>query len=177
MIWRPDGVELEIERIDSVNGAQVRKLEIQSAGDTSSLRCIRATLNPAGGSFSESVRVVDVTTETLPTNLSSAVWWIARHPRLRGRTAADVVFVESATRSGTKGLPRITTAPIPDLTILNLQHETEVFRCVVDVTIVGTDGTIDVERGVELTMEYTSTDAQTQTYRLCWRGLIRKRGR
>ena len=160
-----DGVELEIERIDTVNGGQVRRLEIQSAGDTDSLRCIRATLNPAGSSFSESVRVIDVVTETLPTNLSTATWWIARHPRLRGRTAADISFVETATRSGTKALPRITLAPIADLTALNLRHELETFRCVVDITVVEGGAIKDIERGVELTLDYVATDAQTQTYR------------
>lgn len=162
-----DGVELEIERVDSINGAQIRRLEIQSAGDTESLRCIRATLNPAGGSFSESVRVIDVVTEAVPASLSDAAWWIARHPRLRGRSAADIAFVESGTRSGTHSplFPRITLAPLSDLSALNLGSEMETFRCVVDITVVDGGGAVDIERGVELTMEYVTTDAQTQTYR------------
>lgn len=173
------GIIIEIERIATVStdGGQrsYRTLSYLSAGTIDAVDTLHATLQLAGPDSSRSSTRIDVETEDIPDPLTNAAWWIARHPRLQGILAADLVFIQAvrhlastnAVVTDAVDYPRISLNPLADLTALDVHARTEVFRATVDIVKRDDAGEIiDAEHAVELALELVTTDATTREYRV-----------
>ncbi|MEI6212309.1 MAG: hypothetical protein WCR06_11860, partial [bacterium] len=170
------GLTIEIERINTNNGAQYRTLEIQQAGDVDELEAMYCTLSLAGAEFNATVLQVDVETETIPVPLTDHQYWIDRHSRLLGVAIADLTFIQ-ATRFLADGktvvtladeiiYPRRSLTPIAQLESLNVLSRMELWRATVDIVKRDSAGSItDMEHGIELEFPAVATNAFTQTYK------------
>lgn len=173
------GIVIEIERVSTVStdsgSSSRRSLQYLSAGVTDAVDTLHATLQLAGPDSSRSSLRVDVETEDIPDPLEDAAWWIARHPRLQGILAADLVFIQAVRHLASTNsvvtdavdYPRISLNPLADLTALDVHARTEVFRAVVDIVKRDDAGEIiDAEHAVELELAVVTTDAATREYRV-----------
>ncbi len=173
------GIVIEIERQSSIatdDGARsYRTLSYLSAGVTDAVDTLHATLQLAGPDSSRSSLRVAVETEAIPDPLTNTAWWIARHPRLQGILAADLVIIQAvrhlastnAVVTDAVDYPRISINPLADLTALDVHARTEVFRATCDIVKRDDAGEIiDAEHAVELALELVTTDATTREYRV-----------
>ena len=175
------GVTIEIERIAtrSVDGqsSSVRSLQYLAAGDTGAVDALYATLQLAGPDSSRTSLRVDVQTEDIPEPLENAAWWIARHPRLQGIAAPDIVFIQVQRHLAAGNAPvaiedaaahpRLSLNPLADLPPLSVSARAEVFRAVVDLIKRDDAGEIvDAEHAVELELQVIATNARTKEYRV-----------
>ena len=156
-----DGVDLEIEQIDTVDGVAFRKLSHQTAGNTlaGNPNCLYATLRLKGASSSVVRQSFKSVTEDLPNSLSDKDWWIARHPRL-ANVASSQLTITSATRTVTdQTCVRISKSTAGELQRAGLKCEVSKFTAVCTITTAD-----DKEENITLTMNYLMTNATTRTY-------------
>jgi hypothetical protein len=173
------GVEIQIERLGTVDGDQFRRVETLLAGDTNDVDAVHATLQLAGAESSRTMMRLEVITEDIPDPLDDAAWWIARHPRLAGIAAADLSFIQTARwerddeaeppawvlATDPTDYPRIAITPMADLTALDLSSRVERFTATVDIIMRdGDEEIVDQEHGVELEIELVTTSASTREY-------------
>lgn len=163
------GLTIEIERVGSANGTQYRTLEYQTAGTTAGVDALFVTLPLAGKDYSSVRRTVAAVTEAVG-DYTGAAWWIAKHPRLEGISAADVTMVSADRGLLAAEFPRISSTPLPDLTAAGCKARLETFSCVCD--IIKRDGAeiVSIEYAVTLEMDFITTDAVTKTY--SWRDAV-----
>jgi hypothetical protein len=170
------GLTIEIERINTSNGAQYRTLDIQRAGDTDAVEALFCTLPLAGMESNATMLQADVETEDIPDPLSDAQYWIDRHSRLQGVAPADLTFIQ-ATRYLEDGKtmvsavdaakrPRRALTPMAQMDALGLSTDKELWIATVDIIKRDALGNIkDQEHAVILEFPVVTTDAITKTYK------------
>ena len=163
-----EGVDLEIEATGSVNGSPYRQVVHQSAGDLSDpLRVLTATVQLAGSDSDATYNSADIVTETIPSDLTDASWWKAKHPRLANIAVGDIVITNPA-RSGSAeaaNYPRITASAVSDIDAIGLKARVERFTCTAKITLASGGTPIDIEESVTLTMDFVTTNATTKKYK------------
>lgn len=157
------GLQIEIERVNTVNGAQYRAIERLSAGDTDNIDSVFVSLPLGGREFSSTVRRLAVTTEAVG-DYTGAAWWAARHPRLKDISPADVTMVSSSRGLLADQFPRISSNALPDLTAAGCKARLETFYAVCDIVKRDGDEIVSTEYDVNLEMQFVTTDATTKTY-------------
>jgi hypothetical protein len=170
------GLTIEIERINTSNGAQYRTLETQRAGDADAVEALFCTLPLAGMESNVTMLQADVETEDIPDPLSDAQYWVDRHSRLQGVAPADLTFIQ-ATRYLEDGKtdvsavdmaarPRRALTPMAQMDALGLSTHKELWIATVDIIKRDAMGNIkDQEHAVTLEFPVVTTDAITKTYK------------
>ena len=163
-----EGVDLEIEATGSINGSPYRQVVHQSAGTlTDPLRVLTATVQLAGSDSDATYRSADIVTDDIPSDLTDASWWKAKHPRLANIAVGDIVITYPA-RSGSADAadyPRITASAVSDIDAIGLKARVERFTCTAKITLTSDGTALDIEESVTLTMDFVTTNATTKKYK------------
>jgi len=137
------GLTIQIERICTVNNAQYRTIQTLTAGNTSSLEAISATLTMAGSEVNQTYLTANVTATPIPTVNQAAAWWKASHPRLANIATSDITvvsnnrYVNGAAAPNVLDYPNISATSLPDLTPIGLHVRVEQWIAVVNLRAIG----------------------------------------
>lgn len=172
------GVDLEIETVGDVDGVEYRNITHQTAGNTlvGNPDCLYATLQLAGFS-SSSVRqsfVSEVESLSNWNGIDDPAFWFAKHPYLKnlGQVTQGNLTITNAHRSGsdtTEGItdyPNISKNSVGEITAAGLKARVETFTCTARIVRTGglNSDLEEVEEGVQLQMEFVTTNATNRTY-------------
>lgn len=172
------GVDLEIESVGEVDGVQYRNIGHQTAGNTlaGNPDCLYATLQLAGFSSSSVRQSFTSEVESLSNwnGIDDPAFWFAKHPYLKnlGQVTQGNLTITNAHRSGsdtTEGItdyPNISKNSVGEITAAGLKARVETFTCTARIVRTGglNSGVEEIEEGVQLQMQFVTTNATNRTY-------------
>ena len=171
------GVDLEIESVGEVDGVQYRNIGHQTAGNTTAGNpdCLYATLQLAGFS-SSSVKqsfVSEVESIANWNGIDDPGFWKAKHPYLANVPLTQgSITITNAHRSGedtSEGItdyPNISKNTVGEIQAAGLKARVETFTCTARIVRTGglNSGVEEIEEGVQLQMQFVTTNATNRTY-------------
>lgn len=171
------GVVLEVETVSTVNGNENRMTNYYCAGtvngspvtkDTAGPDILRAYICLEGTATETQYQTIEVEAETVG-DITSAAWWISKHPRLSGLTANQVAITDATRSSGSSSsnYPRIATNGAGDLEAFGYHAMAENFTCKAKITVShpSDSGLVDEEENILLSMMFVTTNATAGTHR------------
>lgn len=169
------GVDLEIESVGEVDGVQYRNIGHQTAGNTlaGNPDCLYATLQLAGFS-SSSVKqsfVSEVESIANWNGIDDPGFWKAKHPYLANVPLTQgSITITNAHRSGetdhVSDYPNISKNTVGEIQAAGLKARVETFTCTARIVRTGglNSGVEEIEEGVQLQMQFVTTNATNRTY-------------
>ena len=171
------GVDLEIETVGDVDGVEYRNITHQTAGNTlvGNPDCLYATLQLAGFSSSSVRQSFTSEVESLSNwnGIDDPGFWKAKHPYLANVPLTQgSITITNAHRSGedtTEGItdyPNISKNTVGEIQAAGLKARVETFTCTARIVRTGglNSGVEEIEEGVQLQMQFVTTNATNRTY-------------
>ncbi|MBQ5796272.1 MAG: hypothetical protein IIW14_09810 [Kiritimatiellae bacterium] len=171
------GVDLEIETVEEVDGVEYRNLTHQTAGNTlaGNPDCLYATLQLAGFSASSVKQKFVSEVESIANwnGIDDPGFWKAKHPYLANVPLTQgSITITNAHRSGedtSEGItdyPNISKNTVGEIQAAGLKARVETFTCTARIVRTGglNSGVEEIEEGVQLQMQFVTTNATNRTY-------------
>ena len=171
------GVDLEIETVEEVDGVEYRNLTHQTAGNTlaGNPDCLYATLQLAGFSASSVKQKFVSEVESIANwnGIDDPGFWKAKHPYLANVPLTQgSITITNAHRSGedtSEGItdyPNISKNTVGEIKAAGLKARVETFTCTARIVRTGgiNSGVEEIEEGVQLQMQFVTTNATNRTY-------------
>lgn len=170
-------VALEIETVGEVDGAQYRDITHQVApfgydASTNNPDCLYATIQLAGFSASSVKQSFKSEVESIDSwgGINDAAFWKAKHPYLANvPLTMGSITITNATRSGEADAaqyPNISKNTVGEIQAAGLKARVETFTCTARIVRTGglNSGVEEIEEGVQLQMQFVTTNATNRTY-------------
>lgn len=157
------GVVIHTSEIEyTAAGGAKRTISGQSAGVTDSIDTLHVTMPLAPPESSQEWEQIEVETEDAA-DVSNPIWWLTKHPRLKGVSMVNVKSYGPAERSDAGD--EVQYAKITNTTIGDLERfgfHGKVVRWTFPVTL---DTGDEVDEQILLTLDYVTTDCNGGTYK------------
>lgn len=173
-------VALEIETVGEVDGAQYRDITHQVApfgydASTNNPDCLYATIQLAGFSASSVKQSFVSEVESIANwnGIDDPGFWKAKHPYLANVPLTQgSITITNAHRSGedtSEGItdyPNISKNTVGEIQAAGLKARVETFTCTARIVRTGglNSGVEEIEEGVQLQMQFVTTNATNRTY-------------
>lgn len=173
-------VALEIETVGEVDGAQYRDITHQVApfgydASTNNPDCLYATIQLAGFSASSVKQSFVSEVESIANwnGIDDPGFWKAKHPYLANvpLTQGSITITNAHrsgedTQEGITDYPNISKNTVGEIQAAGLKARVETFTCTARIVRTGglNSGVEEIEEGVQLQMQFVTTNATNRTY-------------